>query len=253
MARAAALVCVLLCGACPRNPYVIGRITDAGDSATSSPADAAAGECAAAHQNALFCAGFEPSDLHDEWSSVSQTGTGEVERVVDVVHSGSASLRATSAAAGTYAVVVADLPALRSGELHVRSYVYVPAAQPTQIMNLLFVGDSGDLQGVDLNLDDGAVQLFSHQSAQRYTDTRSIPRDRWFCLRLSLSIDDRRGVVRVFVDERMALQTAAFDTLPDDGVSQLRLGIDWSSEQEAFFEVYFDDVVIDTQPVSCAD
>ena len=43
----------------------------------------------------------------------------------------------------------------------------------------------------------------------------------------------------------------AIDTLPEDGVRQFRAGIDWSSEQDAPFEIYMDDIVLDTAPVAC--
>jgi hypothetical protein len=258
MARAVALVCACICAgfcvACSGNPYVIGRVSDAGEvgqTDAESGVGAALGECAEVHQKALLCSGFEKPELSAEWSYQDHTRDGVVERSVERAHSGVGSLRASSAGPSNYALVAADFPALRGGELHLRSYVYVPADQPTQIMNVMFVGD-GD-HGVDFNLDDGAAQLYSPQSPQRYTDTRSIPRDRWFCLRLQLSIDDVRGAMRVFIDERMALQTGPFDTLPEDGVNELRLGIDWSSEQEPLFEIYFDDVVADTAPVSCMD
>jgi hypothetical protein len=267
MARAVALVCALIvrvaciacvAPACSGNPYVIGRVDDAGAESGSAAADdaaAAAGECTGAHQGALVCAGFEASELESEWSFASDSADAQLERSTLRSHHGGAALHASSSGPESYALVAADFPALRAGKLYVRAHLYVPARLPTEIMNLLFVGaaDATDpFQGVDLNLEDGAAQLFSPQSAERYTDTEGVPRARWFCLRLELSIDDSDGRVRVFVDERLALDSAAFDTLPDAGVNQLRLGIDWSSSQEAFFEVYFDDVVVDTEPVACS-
>jgi hypothetical protein len=268
MARAVALVCAsavcagvaCIAAACSGNPYVIGRVDDAGaESGTASSSDAAAGEgaageCTAAHQGALLCADFEASELESEWSFTDHSGDAQVERSTLRSHHGVAALRASSFGPESQALVAADLPALRTGKLHVRTHVYVPAQLSTEIMNVMFVGDadaSEPFQGVDFNLEDGAAQLFSPQSSERYTDTESIPRGRWFCLRLELSIDDTAGRVRVWVDERLALETNPFDTLPDAGVNQLRVGIDWSSNQAAFFEVYFDDVVVDTEPVAC--
>jgi hypothetical protein len=256
MARAAVLVCALLAPACSGNPYVIGRVDDAG----AAPSDAAgepdvsADECAGAHQNALFCSGFEADDLESEWSALEHTMAGQIARTTALTQQGNGALHASSTGPSSYALAAADLPALRSGELYLRAHVYVPAQLPTKIMNVLFIGNdsaSDPFQGVDLNLHDGALQLFSPQSAERYTDTRAAPRGRWFCLRLQLSIDHAQGRARVFVDQRLALETAAFDTRPEGGVTQLRLGIDWSSEQASFFEVYFDGVVLDTQPLGC--
>jgi hypothetical protein len=37
------------------------------------------------------------------------------------------------------------------------------------------------------------------------------------------------------------------------GVRELRVGIDWSSGQDEPFELYVDDVVLDTAPVACRD
>ena len=55
----------------------------------------------------------------------------------------------------------------------------------------------------------------------------------------------------MFVDDQLALDARSIDTLPDDGVTQFRAGIDWSSEQDSLFEIYIDDLVLDTAPVAC--
>lgn len=258
MARAVVLVGALSLTACSGNPYVIGRLEDAGaapsEDAGGSPT--ASDDCAEAHQGALFCSGFESEVLAPPWSFIDRSVAGEVERTDARTHRGQGALHASSAGPASYAYVAADLSPLRAGELYLRAHVYVPEQLPTEIMNVAFLGDDSEeepFQGVDLNLEQGALQLYSPQIVARYTDDRAAPRGRWFCLRLELSIDDARGRARLFVDQRLALETAAFDSLPDAGVTQLRLGIDWSSEQAAYFEIYFDDVVLDTQPVGCSD
>jgi hypothetical protein len=259
MARAAFLVCAMLLVACPDNPYVIGRVREGDAQRPSAQTDAGldaadADECAAAHQNALLCSGFESAELEAEWDDSASAREGTLERTGSRVHSGMGALHASSAGPSSYALVSGAFGPLYAGDLYVRTYVYVPAALRTEIMNVLFVGDGDPVEGfhgVDFNLENGAAQLFSPQAPQRYTDSALIPRDRWFCLRMHVGIDDQRGSVQVFVEERLALQSALFDTLPDDGINQLRLGIDWASEQEELFEIYFDDVVVDTAPVRC--
>ena len=58
-------------------------------------------------------------------------------------------------------------------------------------------------------------------------------------------------MVEAYVDDQLALHAEALDTLPDDGIHLFRAGLDWSSKQDAFFELYFDDVVVDTVEVPC--
>lgn len=256
MARAAALFCALWLSACPANPYVLGRVADGGPSRDAGEGGTGLAEdaCPAEHPEALVCSGFEPPELSAEWSDQASARAGEIERVGTRVRTGAGALRATSAGPDSYALVAADFAALRSGDLYVRAYSYVPAGLATEIMNIMFVGDGDPIEGfhgIDLNLQDGALQMFSPQSPQRHTDSAQIPRGRWFCLRLHVVIDDQRGFVQAFVDDRQALMSGSFDTLPDEGINQLRLGIDWSSEQAEPFEVFFDDVIVDTVEVAC--
>jgi hypothetical protein len=136
-----------------------------------------------------------------------------------------------------------------------RAYVYVASEQPTEIINLFFIGASAavaEFDGIDVNLEDGALQVFAPQAGVRETSEQTIPRDRWFCLRLRLEVSDDSGVLELFTDDALALRVAAFDTLPASGISELRAGIDWSSEQSEPFEIFIDDLVLDTSEVACA-
>jgi hypothetical protein len=43
------------------------------------------------------------------------------------------------------------------------------------------------------------------------------------------------------------------DTVPDGGMRQFRAGVDWSSEQTSFFEIYIDDVLVSLHELGCDD
>jgi hypothetical protein len=244
MARAAATLCALVCMGCSRNPYVIGHELDAG----------ARDSCASAHPGAVFCSGFELSKLSD-WGSPVLENAAEVGRSTARAHSGRASLHASSSAGMSQAALVANFPPVLGGDLYLRTYVYVPAGLPTQTMNIFFLGAKpvpDPFVGIDFNLEQGAVQVYSPQgNPQRQTGTLTIPRDRWFCFRARIVISHTRGEVQAFVDDAPALDATHIDTLPPAGVDELRVGIDWSSDQSAFFELYVDDLVLDTAPVAC--
>ena len=90
-------------------------------------------------------------------------------------------------------------------------YVYVPAGLQTRTMNIFFVGyepTPDPFQGVDFNLEDGAVEVYSPQAdPERQTGTLQIPRDRWFCFRARVVISDDRakGAVQAYVDDALAV------------------------------------------------
>jgi hypothetical protein len=124
-------------------------------------------------------------------------------------------------------------------------------------MNLFFLGSrpdpSGDepFVGMDINVLDGALQLFSHQAKPpRQTADAKVPRGRWFCLRAEIEMS-RAGTTALFVDDALSLRATGVDSIAQDGVSMLRAGIDWSSDQTAFFEVYIDDLALATAPLAC--
>jgi hypothetical protein len=252
MPRAAAVACALGCLGyaslgyaglgCSSEDYVIGRFADGG-----------VGECAG-RIGALVCSGFERADLAD-WSDTRLEEQGAVERTSERVHGGHGALHASSNAKASVGVVAADFAALRGGALHFRAYLYVPAELPTETINIFFVGDDptpDPFSGVDFNLESGAVQIYSPASnPQRQMGTLTIPRDRWFCFRARIGIDDTQGEVDAYIDNELALHAGALDTLPDQGVHLFRAGVDWSSEQDAFFEIYMDDVLVDRMEAPC--
>ena len=242
MARAAAALFALVQLGCAGEDYVIGRLADGG-----------VGECAG-RTGAIVCSGFEQPELSD-WSATEVLERGELERVSERTHNGRGALRAASSAMMSVAVVAASFPALQQGTLHLRAHLFVPAELPTETINVFFVGASPSpdpFSGIDLNLEGGAVQVYSPESAvQRQTGTLLIPRDRWFCFRARVAIADEEGSVDAWVDDELALHAEELDTLPDEGVHLFRAGLDWSSKQDAFFELYLDDVMVSTSEVEC--
>jgi hypothetical protein len=249
MARAAVVLCALLGAStglgCSDNPYVIGR----GD------VDAGLGECAGKYANAVLCSGFERRDVAADWSDTTIMAGGTLERTTQHVHRGHGALHASSTAPMSVAVVAKTFTPVSSGALYLRAYVFVPAGLPTETMNIFFLGFEpmiDPFQGVDFNLESGAVQTYSPQGhPERQTGKLTIPRDRWFCFRARVTVSADHGGVRAFVGDAGALDAGMIDTLPEGGVREFRAGIDWSSDQTAFFEIYMDDIVLDHAPVPC--
>jgi hypothetical protein len=242
--------CALFWAACTNNPYVIGYAEEGG---RAPEPDASVSACA----SALVCAGFE-GELASEWPNPIIDNAASIDTSTVQAHSGASSLHATSSGPMSRAAVVRDFPAQHAGDLYVRAWVYIPAGEPTQIMNFMFVGDdvasNETFEGVDFNLDQDALELFLPlHDPSRFTSTVTLPRARWSCLRAHVSLSDTAGAVETYVDDALALQVQGLDTVPDGGMRQFRAGVDWSSEQTSFFEIYIDDVLVSLHELGCDD
>jgi hypothetical protein len=240
MTRTALFTCAVAVTGCQSNPYVIGRFRDA---------------VCDAHPDALVCSGFERPGFPD-WTTTSIVGQATVAQTTAQTYDGNGALVASSTAKESTAVVLDEFPPITSGDLYLRVHLYVPADLPTDTMNFLFVGDYATpdpFKGIDFNLLDGAPQIYSPESAvQRSTSTTVvIPRDRWFCMQVAIGLSATDGTLRLDVDGVNALDLQKLHSLPAAGVHLLRAGIDWSSEQDAPFSIYMDDLVLDTTPIAC--
>jgi hypothetical protein len=228
--------------ACASRAYVIGRFHD---------------DSCAAHADAILCSGFEQADLSD-WTRVVKVGDADVTQSEARAHTGAGSLFAESAGPESAAVVAQEFPAVTGGELFLRAFMYVPMNVPTQTMNILFLGDYATpdpFKGVDINLEDGALSTYVPGGhPERFTSTTLvIPRDRWFCLQLQMTVSDVAGALTMRVDGELGLEQKNMNTRPAAGVHLLRAGIDWSSGQTERLEISLDDLVLATTPVACDD
>jgi hypothetical protein len=125
-------------------------------------------------------------------------------------------------------------------------------------MNILFLGDYATpdpFRGVDFNLEDGALSTYvPGDQPDRFTSTTLvIPRDRWFCLQIQMTVSPNAGALTMRVDGEIGLEQKNMNTRPAAGVHLLRTGIDWSSGQTEPFEFSVDDLVLATTPVACMD
>ncbi|HEX4335240.1 MAG TPA: hypothetical protein VH062_04960 [Polyangiaceae bacterium] len=232
---------VVLVG-CNDGTYVIGRFLDDG---------------CASHQDAIFCSGFERPDLSD-WSRVIVVNDAHVEQTETRSFEGRGALHAASEDQQSTAVVAKEFDPVTSGELYLRTHLYVPGGLPTRTMNIFFLGDFATpdpFEGVDFNLEDGALSTYvPHDSPDRFTSTTlTIPRDRWFCMQVHMTVADGDGALTIDVDGQTGLDEKGMHTLPPGGIHLLRAGIDWSSLQTDPFDYYIDDLVLSRTAVDCDD
>jgi hypothetical protein len=215
----AACLCLALAG-CRDDDYVIGRFRD----------DACASE-----KDALLCSGFERPDL-SEWTRTIAVNHADVEQTNAKARDGRGSLLAASTAEKSAGVVAGEFPPVTDGDLFLRAYLYVPDNQPTKTLNFLFIGyyaTPDPFKGVDFNFEDGALSTYvPGDNPDRFTsNTLVIPRDRWFCLQIQMTVSPDAGKVKILVDGETGLEQEGMNTSPKAGNHLLRAGIDWSSLQ----------------------
>lgn len=241
-ALASVLLCAVVLSGCGTRGYVIGRFRD---------------DACSAHRDAILCSGFEQPDLSD-WTSVVVENHAQVEQSAKRAHGGKASLFAKSTGQKSAAVVAEEFAPVTQGELFLRAFMYVPSGLPTKTMNIMFLGDYATpdpFRGVDFNLEDGALSTYvPGGKPDRFTSTTLvIPRDRWFCLQVQMTVSANAGALTMRVDGEIGLEQKNMKTRPPAGVHLLRAGIDWSSGQTEPFDFYIDDLVLDTAAVDCTD
>lgn len=239
-AHAVTLCSALALAGCESNPYVIGRFVD---------------ESCQGQESALFCSGFERPDLSD-WDRRIIVNTGQVEQTDTLQRSGRGALHAASTDHESTGAVAAEFAPVKSGEVYLRVYMYIPAGLETKTTNVLFLGDEpapDPFKGVDFNFESDAPEIFVPESdPMRFTSTTLfVPRDRWFCYQVRLLVSEDAGAVTISVDGAVALEQTGLDTLSAGGVHLLRAGIDWSSKQTTPTSIYMDDLLLSTSPTAC--
>lgn len=159
-------------------------------------------------------------------------------------------------------VVPDDDEVVASGDLHFRSYVYVPSDSPIAHVSLMHAGAHRGFDPLDapasFNLDAAGSFMYVGASVMRYPATSNpaytFPRDEWVCVRTHVIVGDV-GEARSWVEhgENVDLVTEAteIDTLPDTPYLHFGLGLAWTSADQEPTTVYFDEVAVSREPIPC--
>ena len=159
-------------------------------------------------------------------------------------------------------VVPADDEVVASGDLHFRSYVYVPSSSPIAHVSLMHAGAHRGFDPLDapasFNLDGTGSLMYVGASVMRFPTlpdpAYTFPRDEWVCVRTHVVVGDV-GEARSWVEhgENVDLVTEAteIDTLPDAPYLHFGLGLAWTSPEQEPTTVYFDEVAVSREPIPC--
>lgn len=205
----------------------------------------AADDCSA-HDAALFCSGFEASEL----SAASLIDGGELAQSTTGALSGEGALAAKVEGDAQRSRARYDFTARTAGMLHLRAWMYldVPDTAGAHVHTITIGSVDTATHGTDVHVLDGKLGL-TFPSAGDITGTARVPARTWFCVRLEIALGAVDGTARIWLNGELSAEIDGADTLPPDGAHNLSIGIDGTDQPD--MRVLFDDVLLSTDPVSC--
>jgi hypothetical protein len=237
------------------------------DAATSDAAisdagsDAWVGSGLLCPPDALFCDGYEVSDLTKTWDYQYLLGAGSgTDWSTSILHSGLGALHAQPGAshAGTAMTNAARwgkgliYDHRKSGDVWARWYYYVPSS--TSITTFFSAGVIAEREQPyfgfaaiirPARVDIGVGDVF-------YPGGVAFPRDRWVCVELHAAVAAApAGVFELYLDGVRQIQVTDVNTLPNMGYSSLDIGIHHTEPNQGPVEAYADDVAAGTTRIGC--
>lgn len=216
-----------------------------------------------------LCEGFEGELTAGVWRFAvgNQAASVEVERSAEEARRGVGSLTVATEAIGdelgdARGEIVADLPEDGADvtAVWVRLYALFPAAgNPTgenQARVLKIAQASAPLTGIQVLLEEDAINLHLGFTGNTRSVPWTMPEDGWFCLTTELQIA-AEGSVRVSIDDEGVLDfegdTRAPDGAPPYGAVTTGLAFLEPTVAQEAYAARFDEVLVATEPIDCAD
>jgi hypothetical protein len=196
----------------------------------------------------LFCDGFEGGS---KLAGFEATPPSSVEADAARAFRGSTSLHARTTRAVEPAWYIGTvLPALSSGEVHARWYLYYPSSNPSQTFASIHVIDAaGPNTGVVMGATNGMIDVVATENNELHVSAVAMPLDRWFCVQLRFTIATV-GIVETWIDGAPAARLDGVDTQPIGGLSNVHAGL-FTAANGGINEMWTDELAIGTQPIGC--
>ena len=234
------------------------RDAQSADANGEDAAEALVGEsaCYDRFESRLACIGFE-SDLSAAWWRIETSG--EVVSSAERVYVGEGALHASSQGAGSTAFVGhAAFPLVTSGSLYLRSYIYVPSGVALEGVIVHGLSEERDpYGGVSLLLSDHGLEVDVHPDGPGVSpifieSMQALPRDRWNCLQLQVTVSEDSGAVRLSLNgELIAASATPLATLPASAYRGVSAGLVYADPSQGPVELFVDELVADVMPIPC--
>lgn len=211
-------------------------------------------QCAPAGTSPLVCENFE-----SQIPASTQVRGGDIQLDESIVFNGESSLRCETEAIESYAFLSGRFTPIQQGTIYFRVHMFIPPdtiTGTTKVLNLTsaFSTDIEAVQSIDINISAAyRFEIYQHGNQMRYqSESNLVPENRWFCLHGSYTTTETAGETSIWIDDFLAVSTpaSAYANIIG-GVSEIRTGIGWTEQGQTAAIYYFDDLLVDTVPVSC--
>lgn len=196
----------------------------------------------------LFCDGFEGGTKLGTFEAAPPSF---VDADADQAFRGLTSLHAhTTRAVEPAWYLDSVLPALSSGEVHARWYLYYPSSNPSQTFaSIHIISSTGPNTGVVVGATNGMLDVSATENDIIHVSTVDVPLDRWFCVQLRFTIETA-GTVETWIDGAAAASLAGVDTQPLGGLTNVHAGL-FTGPAGGANDMWTDELAIGTQPIAC--
>lgn len=255
------VACLALCIGCGRIGFGFGAAIDAGAVlGTGSDGCSALGAV-------TLCDGFEPPDLDQLWDTnvgveIGSTWTTMNGAAIDttVAHRGAGSLHLTMPAVAAGSVSSAQIA--EASKFPAGSVVYIRVW--VLLTSLSATSNTIRLMGIDNNTgaDPGeAVELGpSGLSAQVYgvataagNGIQPVPLGQWLCMQFEVQVATSSSGSVALTTNAMSSSISLVATQPNPSLQRMMLGAFYyrAPDAQPALDVWFDDLILDTQPHGC--
>ncbi len=219
------------------------------DAAPASDASRSALGCDAPPQGSVWCADF---DTQIPGGSYQDAFRGDTSLVSTLSYRGAGSLEAHVWRSRGYAALSADLTGYTATTVHARGYLFVSSGIVTDDFTVFHLGHwSTPLGGTDIDVTAGKLESYSYASGTIVESGVDIPRDRWFCLQVSIELAESTGSVRVKIDGNQIIDAPNLATLPAEGLTDFAMGLPWTGSKQPELSVFIDEVAVGEAPIDC--
>jgi hypothetical protein len=216
----------------------------------------AATTCAATTNR--VCDGFEAGSFDPMWTLDTDRGTITIDNTRAYRGSSSVHVRIdpiTSAVTNPRATLLgpAGLQTTVTGIIYFRVWMYIASPLTQNPFNQMINAADQNGQGISMGARNGVLAANDYTDGSYAESATAVPLDRWACLQLEIP-SNTTGTTRIFLDGIELTDAALPKSTAQPPPDHVYLGLEWvgtlSSQPTA--DAWMDEIVIDTQPTTCA-
>jgi hypothetical protein len=180
------------------------------------------------------------------------TGGGKVARSSSTVYAGEHSMQFTQGTSGTHARISEKIDLVSSGNLYFRSWIFVPKGAVNDWVNLVMFEGAASTAFLINARASGVIDAHARPDFELASSEQdAVPWGSWFCLQLTVDVQEENGSLIVAVDGQEVLKQTGIDSRPDDGIEGVVYGLGATGQFQTGGIAYFDEVVVSLDPVTC--